>query len=112
MVTLSVSSQKSDVRSQQSEVTSGYADLNLKYILDIPRCDASFLSTAERTNGRLKLFLIFNEKGNIYIRDGIRGVWLEITSPQEYSQIRELLDCGLNAEAVPHYTSNHKIHLQ
>ena len=85
--------------------TKVYDNIDFKYLIDVPRCDCVFCSARERSTGKTHLFLVFNHKGKIYRRDGIRSSWIELRNEEEYSQIRELLIRAISDKSIPCYTT-------
>ena len=54
-----------------------YKDLVFKYILEVHRLDCILGSTQDST-GKVHLFLIFNERDQIYSRNGRKETWERI----------------------------------
>ena len=92
----------------QSETS--YNGLKVNYILDVPRLDCVFCSSRQQ-NGRAHLFLVFNDHGKIYTRQGLNRSWVEIISPLEYAQIRQLVTEARHNQDVPRYTASRNFSL-
>ena len=84
--------------------TNNYTNFSVKYLLEVPRLDLIFCS-ARDSEGKLHLFLIFNERGKIYVRKGLNSTWIEVTDENDYFQVRGLLKSALD-QGVPYFTNN------
>lgn len=51
-----------------------------KHMIDLKSCGCVFCYTQEESSGRTRLFLIFKDKGRVYSRNGLRGIWEEMNS--------------------------------
>jgi len=80
-------------------------DIEFKHIVEIQRCDCIF-GTAREKNGRTHLYLIFNHKGRIYRRNGLKSTWVELTSTAEYNHVRDILSSALKNRTVPVYRTS------
>ena len=92
------------VNTQNSKI---YSNLKFKYLLEVPRSDCIFGSAREES-GKTHLFLIFNEKGRIYKRQGLSGAWTQVRNPAEYCTIRLLVCDTIRYNTAPRYT-NHSV---
>ena len=87
------------------ETNNSYNSLTVKYLLEVPRLDLVFCS-ARDNKGKIHLFLVFNDKGKIYVRKGLQSSWAEITENGDYFQIRRLLKDALVNKQVPYFSNN------
>ena len=78
--------------------------VEFKHLVEVPRCDCIF-GSAKDSEGRTQLFLIFNHRGRIYRRNGLKSTWIELTSEAEYTYIRELIADAIRNRKVPIYTT-------
>ena len=76
-------------------------DIVFQHLIDLPNCDCVFCSTLEKTSGRTKLFLIFNERRRIYVRNAIKDTWEEIKEEQEYDSVREGFNRAIEERKIP-----------
>src|SRR5262245_42808615 len=87
-----------------------YTDLTVKYLLDVARLGLTFCSARDK-QGKIHLFLIFNDKGRIYVRKGLNSTWSEVTDSGDYVQVRRLVNDALVNKRVPYFT-NERLSLQ
>ena len=85
--------------------SNSYNSLTVKYLLEVPRLDLVYCS-ARDSEGKLCLFLIFNDSGRIYVRKGLNSTWLEVSGESDYFEIRQLLRVALVDSQVPYFTNN------
>ena len=85
--------------------TNNYNSLTVKYLLEVPRLDLVFCSALD-SGRKLHLFLIFNERGKIYARNGLNSTWAEVVDESDYFEIRQLLKGALVNKQVPYFTNN------
>ena len=90
------------IKSGSQDYTS---DLDIKYILEIPRCEALITSSHRRTTGKTQLFLVFNKGDRVYSRNGLRGTWDEISRDDEW-QVRRLITAAIRDRSIPCYKVN------
>lgn len=88
----------------RTEDDSEYSDLDFKYIIEVPRCDCILGSTRHKTNGKEYIFLVFNLEDRIYKRNGM--AWEEVSSPDHYWAIRQLISDAIRDQHVPCYRVN------
>ena len=79
-------------------------DVEFKHLVEVPRCDCIF-GSAKDSDGKTQLYLIFNHKGRIYRRNGLKSTWVELTGEAEYVRIRELLSEAIRDKRIPIYTT-------
>lgn len=77
--------------------------LIFKHMVDIPSSDCVFCSTVEESTGRKKLYLVFKGNGSIYWRNGLKGVWLEVSDQVEYSLVRSGFNCA-EVNKIPRFS--------
>ena len=76
-------------------------DIVFQHLIDLPNCDCVFCSTLEKTSGRIKLFLIFNERRRIYVRNAIKDTWEEIKEEREYDSVRKGFNRVIEERKIP-----------
>ena len=54
-----------------------FDDIRMDHIVDYTKSYATFATARQSSNNRLRIFLI-NESGNVYLRDGRVGSWMEV----------------------------------
>ena len=52
-------------------------DIRMQHIVDYTKNYSTFATARENSSNHLKIFLV-NEAGNVYIRNGRQGSWLQI----------------------------------
>ena len=80
-------------------------NLVFKHMVELTNCQCLFCSAQEKSTGRLKLFLIFNQQGKVYSRNGIKGTWEEIKNAGENDSIRQRCDHALKEKSIPCYSA-------
>ena len=78
-------------------------DVTFDHLIDMPNSDCVFCSTRERHTNRIKLFLIFNERKAVYIRNGLGEVWEEIFDVQKVESIRSQFEHVIEERKIPCY---------
>ncbi len=58
-----------------------------------------------KTTGRAKLFLVFNEQRRIYIHNGVKDSWDELTDEGSYDSIRVGFNEAVTNNRVPYLTT-------
>ncbi len=76
-----------------------------QHMIDLPSCDCVFCSTREKETGRTRLYLIFNERRRIYVRNGIRDAWDEVQDEQEYRHVRARFDDAIVERKIPCFST-------
>ena len=89
-----------------TQTQSVYSNLQLKYLLNVPRSGCVFCSARDRKTGKAHLFLVFHQRDRIYVRNGLRGTWDEVKSRADYEQIRSVFEAALENDRVPTYSTN------
>ncbi len=78
-------------------------DVTFDHLIDMPNSDCVFCSTRVKENNRIKLFLIFNERNAVYIRNGLSGIWEEIFDAEKINFIRSRFEDVIEERKVPCY---------
>ena len=76
-------------------------DIVFQHLIDLPNCDCVFCSTLDKSTGRTRLFLIFNERRRIYVRNAIKDTWEEIKEEREYDSIRKGFNRVIEERNIP-----------
>lgn len=58
-----------------------------KHMIELKSCGCVFCYTQEESSGRTRIFLVFKDKGRVYSRNGLRGIWEEIEDVEEVRQV-------------------------
>ncbi len=80
--------------------------LIFKHLVELPASDCVFCATEDEQTGRKKLYLIFNDNGAIYLRNGLKGTWVKVSNQVEYSLVRSGYNCA-KANNVPRFFVDH-----
>jgi hypothetical protein len=80
--------------------------LIFQHLVDMPKFECVFCSTREAASGRSRLFLIFSDKRRIYMRNGLRETWDELTDEQDYNRIRTAFNQVILERRVPCFQAN------
>ncbi|MBF0384588.1 MAG: hypothetical protein HQL27_01825 [Candidatus Omnitrophica bacterium] len=76
-------------------------DIVFLHLTDLPSCGCVFCSTRDKKTGKTKLYLVFENKDTIYVRDGVWDVWQELLDPDEYLRIKMSFAQVIEARNVP-----------
>lgn len=76
-------------------------DIVFQHLIDLPNCDCVFCSTLEKSTGRTRLFLIFNEHRRIYVRNAIKDTWDEVREEREYDFVRRGFNQAIEERNIP-----------
>ena len=77
-----------------------------KHMIELKSCGCVFCYTQEESSGRTRLFLIFKDKGRVYSRNGLRGIWEEMHSSEETSQILETYNKAITEQNIPCFATS------
>ena len=80
-----------------------YSKIQFKHFVEVPSSDC-VIGTAHDDGKKLKLFLIVNNTGPIYKRNGINSTWEELES-EHRETIRKLVKDSLNDSKIPRYST-------
>ncbi|NND53063.1 MAG: hypothetical protein HKN54_11745 [Flavobacteriaceae bacterium] len=76
-----------------------------QHLIDLPNCDCVFCSTVDNSTGRTKLFLVFNERRRIYIRNGAKDTWDEIKDENQYECIKDRFNQAILEQKIPCFSA-------
>lgn len=79
-------------------------ELVFKHLIEVVDSQCVFCSTLEKSTGRTKLFLVFQNKSKIYRHNGLNRTWNSLDE-EETASIRRQFDCALQERRVPCYTT-------
>ncbi len=74
-----------------------------QHLIELPNCDCLFCSTVDTSTGRTELFLVFEERDRIYIRNRIKDTWDELKEEQDFQIIREKFNLAKMQHSVHCY---------
>jgi hypothetical protein len=77
--------------------------MTFDHLVDMPNSDCVFCSTRVKDTGRMKLFLIFNTRNSVYIRNGISEIWEEIMDQEASLYMLNRLRNVVQERLVPCY---------
>ena len=82
-----------------------FNDLVFRHMVELTSSDCIFCSTQERETGRVRLYLIFDDHGQIYSRNGLKGTWVEVKDQDEYVTVRDAYTSARHQGTVPRYSA-------
>lgn len=82
-----------------------FNELVFKHMVEFTSSDCMFCSTQEKESGKLRLYLVFDNDGQIYSRNGLKGTWVEVKDPDEYETIRGAYASARHQGTVPRYSA-------
>ena len=68
-----------------------YAYLELDHIVEFSKDNTLFVSAKENGNGRTRLFLVHQDTGNVYTRNGRADSWEELSGPDRDTILARIL---------------------
>lgn len=77
-----------------------------QHLIDLPNSNCVFCSAKEEKTGKTRLFLIFNEKRRIYIRNGLKETWDELTDEAAYNRIKDGFNNIIVERKIPCFSSS------
>ena len=77
-----------------------------KHMIELKSCGCVFCYAQEESSGRTRLFLIFRDKGRVYSRNGLRGIWEEIHASEEVAQILDVYSKALTEQKIPCFATS------
>ena len=79
-------------------------NIKFTHFVAVPRCDCVIGTAREEDSNKTKLYLIFNDRGRIYQRNGLADTWVELH--QEHKQsIRQSVRVAIQNENVPCFSN-------
>lgn len=75
------------------------------HLIDLPNCDCVFCSTVEASTGQTRLFLVFDERRRIYVRNGTKDTWDEIKDELQYECIRDGFNRAIVEQQIPCFST-------
>lgn len=72
-----------------------------QHLIELPNCDCVFCSTVDTSTGKTKLFLVFNERERIYVRNGSKDTWDEVKDINQYTNIKNRYNQTVSSQQVP-----------
>ena len=79
--------------------------IEFQHLIDLPNCDCVFCSTIENSTGQSRLFLVFNERRRIYIRNGLNNSWDELKDEFQYECIRDRFNRAIMEQEIPCFST-------
>ena len=79
--------------------------LIFKHMIELPHCACVFCSTQEELTGRTRIFLVFKERQKVYMRNGIKGNWEEITNLEEHNIVWEGFEQAVMERKIPSFVA-------
>ena len=84
-------------------ITYAHQKLLFKHMIELPHCECVFCSTQEEQTGRIRLFLVFKQRRKVYLRNGLKGNWEEVTDPDEYATVWDGFGNAVMERRVPSF---------
>ncbi|MBL8013870.1 MAG: hypothetical protein JNN05_08490 [Candidatus Omnitrophica bacterium] len=72
-----------------------------KHMIELKSCGCVFCYTQEEGSGRSRIFLVFKDKGRVYFRNGLRGIWDEILDSNEVELVLSAYNKATLEKKVP-----------
>ncbi len=86
-------------------ITYANQKLVFKHMIELPHCECVFCSTQEEQTGRTRLFLVFKDRKKVYIRNGIKGNWEEVTDQGEHDIVWDGFEHAVMERKVPSFVA-------
>ena len=78
------------------------AGIEFTHFVDFPRRDYVIGTAKEKSTSRTKVYLIFNNHGRIYNRNGLNDTWVELEKDQR-EEVHQLAEHALYELHVPYF---------
>ena len=72
-----------------------------QHLVEFSNFNCVFCSTKEKQSGKARLFLIFKDKGRVYMRNGIKGTWEKVTDPKVQLDVQESFKKVIKERKIP-----------
>ena len=76
-----------------------------RHMIELTSSGCVFCHAQEENSGKARLFLIFKDKGKVYSRNGLRGIWEEIHSEDESLAVLEGFAKAIAERNVPCFST-------
>ena len=86
-------------------ITYANQKLVFKHMIELPHCECVFCSTQEEQSGRTHLFLVFKERQKVYMRNGVKGNWEEVSNPEEHTMVWEGFERAITERKIPSFVA-------
>ena len=87
-------------------MTSDYLNaLVFKHMVELKSTDCVFCSTEQKQTGKRELFLVFNQHGKVYSRNGLKGTWEEVKDDVACESIHKNCEHVRRTRDIPWYTA-------
>ena len=81
--------------------------LNFQHCVEVPPLDCR-VATARDERGKTHIFLIVNNSGPVYRRNGLSSTWDEINDSRECEDIRKHVEELVEHSNIPVFTTRHQ----
>ncbi|MBF0485753.1 MAG: hypothetical protein HQL16_04475 [Candidatus Omnitrophica bacterium] len=78
--------------------------LVFKHMVELPHCECVFCTTQEEETNRTKIFLVFKDRRRIYVRNGVKGNWEEVSS-HERESVWEGFEQAVTSRKIPSFVT-------
>jgi hypothetical protein len=86
-------------------ITYTHQRLVFKHMIELPHCECVFCSTQEEETGRTRIFLVFKERQKVYMRNGLKGNWEEVTSVEEHNAVWNGFEQAVMERKIPSFVA-------
>jgi len=80
-------------------------DYDFRHLIEFQNQECVYCSAREKSTGRARLFLIFNERHRIYVHNGTEKKWDELTDENSYNNVRTCFNRAVSNNRIPYLTS-------
>ena len=88
---------------KSSTYTNEQAGIEFTHFVDFPRRDYIIGTAKDKTTSKTKVYLIFNNHGRIYNRNGLNDTWIELENDKR-EEVHQLAENALKEQSVPRFT--------
>jgi hypothetical protein len=81
------------------------SNLIFRHMVEFPTFDCVFCSTEIEASGKTRLYLIFNDRKKVYLRNGLRETWDEVINDSESVAVREGYHSAIENQSIPRYSA-------
>lgn len=82
-----------------------------QHLIDMFNFNCTFCSTRERSTGKTRLFLVFNQPQRIYVRNPMKESWDEIKGKDEKEQVLTGFNNAVREKNIPCFTTSNSFEM-
>jgi hypothetical protein len=81
--------------------------IKIDHIVDFAKDRTTFVAVRENGNNHLRIFLVYQDSGNVYTRNGRAETWEELFGRQRETILNRILEARQNGVSVYRLNGSH-----